>query len=125
MRSCGYPAPSYIGLVGGGANNRLWRQIIADVFQVPVSVVYGGVEGGRYCGFIGALGAAFQAMAVCVGEEVAAFANTQCQKLEASSVETGAIHLAHPNVYHMNIYQKLFEKRVALEDVLANTQHWT
>lgn len=28
--------PQEIRLVGGGSKNRLWRQIVADVFQLPV-----------------------------------------------------------------------------------------
>ncbi len=35
-------------LAGGGAVSPLWRQIIADVFQLPVQTVYGSDEGGAF-----------------------------------------------------------------------------
>jgi xylulokinase len=35
-------------LAGGGAASPLWRQIIADVFQLPVRTVYGSAEGGSF-----------------------------------------------------------------------------
>lgn len=37
-----------IVLAGGGAASPLWRQIIADVFQLPVRTVYGSAEGGSF-----------------------------------------------------------------------------
>ena len=37
-----------IVLAGGGANSPLWRQIFADVFQLPVRTVYGSAEGGSF-----------------------------------------------------------------------------
>lgn len=42
------PASTEIVLAGGGAGSKLWRQIIADVFQLPVRTVYGSVEGGAF-----------------------------------------------------------------------------
>jgi xylulokinase len=35
-------------LAGGGAASPLWRQIIADVFNLPVRTVYGSAEGGSF-----------------------------------------------------------------------------
>lgn len=35
-------------LAGGGAVSPVWRQIIADVFQLPVRTVYGSAEGGSF-----------------------------------------------------------------------------
>lgn len=37
-----------IVLAGGGAVSSLWRQIIADVFNLPVRTVYGSTEGGSF-----------------------------------------------------------------------------
>lgn len=37
-----------IVLAGGGAVSPLWRQIFADVFQLPVQTVYGSGEGGSF-----------------------------------------------------------------------------
>ncbi len=36
MQGLGMRSATEICLVGGGANNGLWRRIIADVFQLPV-----------------------------------------------------------------------------------------
>lgn len=127
MRSCGYPAPSYIGLVGGGAQNRLWRQVIADVFQIPVSIVYGGVEGGRLCGHIGAMGAAFQAMAVYLEKDVAMFANQQCRALEAAVTRADSneqLMSVEPNSELRGVYEGLSQRRTALENILMNSQGW-
>ncbi len=35
-------------LAGGGAVSPVWRQIFADVFQLPVHTVYGSAEGGSF-----------------------------------------------------------------------------
>ncbi len=35
-------------LAGGGANAKIWRQIFADVFDLPVYTVYGSTEGGSF-----------------------------------------------------------------------------
>lgn len=40
--------PERIIASGGGANSAIWRQICADIFQVPVVTVYGSGEGGAY-----------------------------------------------------------------------------
>jgi xylulokinase len=39
---------SDVVLAGGGAASPLWRQIIADVFALPVHTVYGSAEGGAF-----------------------------------------------------------------------------
>jgi xylulokinase len=39
---------SRIIVSGGGSNSPLWRQIISDVFQLPVATVSGAKEGGAY-----------------------------------------------------------------------------
>lgn len=40
--------PTEIIVSGGGAKSPLWRQILADVFQLPVHTVYGSAEGGAF-----------------------------------------------------------------------------
>lgn len=35
-------------LAGGGAKSKIWRQIFADVFDLPVRTVYGSTEGGSF-----------------------------------------------------------------------------
>lgn len=37
-----------IVLAGGGANSPIWRQIFADVFNLPVRTVFGSAEGGSF-----------------------------------------------------------------------------
>jgi len=37
-----------IVLAGGGAKSALWRQIFADIFDLPVRTVYGSAEGGAF-----------------------------------------------------------------------------
>ena len=39
MQAAGMGEAKDLCLVGGGSNNRLWRQIIADAFQLPVRQV--------------------------------------------------------------------------------------
>jgi xylulokinase len=39
---------SEIVLAGGGAASPLWRQIFADIFNLPVKTVYGSAEGGSF-----------------------------------------------------------------------------
>lgn len=40
--------PTEIIVSGGGAKSPLWRQILADIFQLPVHTVYGSAEGGAF-----------------------------------------------------------------------------
>lgn len=40
--------PDEIILAGGGTNSKVWRQIFADVFNLPVRTVYGSAEGGSF-----------------------------------------------------------------------------
>jgi len=40
--------PSEIVLAGGGANSKIWRQIFADIFDLPVRTVFGSAEGGSF-----------------------------------------------------------------------------
>jgi xylulokinase len=39
---------SEIVLAGGGANSKIWRQIFADIFNLPVRTVFGSAEGGSF-----------------------------------------------------------------------------
>ncbi len=44
----GFKPQSEIVVSGGGSKSRLWRQIIADVFGLPVLQTYGAAEGGAF-----------------------------------------------------------------------------
>src|SRR5450830_730255 len=39
---------SEVRVSGGGSGSILWRQIVADIFQLPVKTVSGSKEGGAY-----------------------------------------------------------------------------
>jgi len=41
-------AADSVTVAGGGAKSPLWRQILADVFDMPVRTVYGSAEGGAF-----------------------------------------------------------------------------
>jgi xylulokinase len=48
---------SHIILSGGGAASPLWRQIVSDIFQLPVHTLSGAEEGGAYgAGLVGGVG---------------------------------------------------------------------
>lgn len=48
IRSPDSPTPECIVVCGGGAKSKLWRQILADVFQLPVCTTGGAAEGSAY-----------------------------------------------------------------------------
>jgi sugar (pentulose or hexulose) kinase len=68
--------PSEVRLTGGGAKSAVWRQILADVFDVPVVCLK--IEEGA------ALGAALQAMWAAEGGEVADLADRFLQPDEST-----------------------------------------
>ena len=48
---------SHIILSGGGSSSPLWRQIVSDIFQLPVHTLEGSSEGGAYgAGLVGGIG---------------------------------------------------------------------
>ncbi|MBQ6371915.1 MAG: xylulokinase [Oscillospiraceae bacterium] len=40
--------PNYMVVSGGGAKGQIWRQILADIFEMPVVTAFGSAEGGAY-----------------------------------------------------------------------------
>ena len=40
--------PDYMVVSGGGAKGQIWRQILADIFEMPVVTAFGSAEGGAY-----------------------------------------------------------------------------
>ena len=89
--------PSEVRLTGGGAKSAVWRQILADVFDVPVVCLK--IEEGA------ALGAALQAMWTAEGGEVASLADRMLQADE----ETRAV----PDAGRVAVYreqQQLFNR---------------
>jgi xylulokinase len=77
---------SEVRLTGGGAKSAVWRQILADVFNVPVVCLK--IEEGA------ALGAALQAMWAAEGGEVAALADRALQPDEGTRAVPDAARAA-------------------------------
>jgi xylulokinase len=89
--------PSEVRLTGGGAKSAVWRQILADVFDVPVVCLK--IEEGA------ALGAALQAMWTTEGGEVASLSD----RMLATDEETRAV----PDAGRVALYreqQQLFNR---------------
>jgi xylulokinase len=74
--------PTEVRLVGGGSKNKLWRQIVADVFQLPVRLPLEPESA--------ALGAALQAGAVHSGVGVAAYVHQHMPPLSDEVVQPQA-----------------------------------
>ena len=101
--------PSEIRLTGGGSNSAQWRQIAADVFNVPV-VPLATAEGAG-------LGSAIQAMRCCDGGS-SDYANL-CDKY----VELDDSKRSDPNSDNVSIYQELLEKLSSLTRDLNEAGH--
>jgi xylulokinase len=78
--------PAEVRLTGGGAKSAVWRQILADVFDVPVVCLK--IEEGA------ALGAALQAMWAAEGGEVASLADRFLQPDESTRAVPDAARVA-------------------------------
>jgi xylulokinase len=101
--------PSEIRLTGGGSNSAQWRQIAADVFNVPV-VPLATAEGAG-------LGSAIQAFRCC-GDGDSDYADL-CDKY----VELDESKRSVPNSNNVSIYQELLEKFSKLTKDLSETDH--
>lgn len=88
-------------LAGGGAVSPVWRQIFADVFQLPVRTVYGSAEGGSF-------GAAMVA-GVCAGI---------WQNMEEAVKIVKPESETQPNTENKETYERLFAKYVKLYPAL-------
>jgi len=97
MAEAGLPAPSQVRIAGGGAQSGLWRQIIADILNVP-NVTVNTVEGGAF-------GAAILAM---VGVGWYADVATAC----AATIQTGGAVTPSADVAHYAesyaVYRQLY-----------------
>ncbi len=90
-----------IVLAGGGAKSPLWRQILADIFDLPVRTVYGSAEGGAF-------GAALVAGAGCGMWP----SLDEAMKLAKPESET------LPNPANREVYAKLYAKYVKIYEAL-------
>jgi len=88
-------------LAGGGAVSPLWRQIFADVFNLPVRTVFGSAEGGSF-------GAALVA-GVMIGlwpdlGEAVKLVRPESEKL--------------PIMAHVPVYEQMYQRYVKMYDAL-------
>ena len=101
-------APSEIRLVGGGSKSRVWRQIVADVFNCPVVCPVSAEAG--------AMGAVIQAM-WCADH--AAGATTALTELTAQHEQLDPASRAAPDAARARTYEAIYAEYLALNAALA------
>ena len=101
-------APAEIRLVGGGSKSRIWRQIVADVFNCPV-VCPVNTEAG-------AMGAVIQAM-WCADH--AAGGKAALTELTAQCVQIDSASRAEPDAARVCSYDAIYAEYLALHAALA------
>jgi xylulokinase len=101
-------APKEIRLVGGGARSRVWRQIVADVFNCPV-VCPTSAEAG-------AMGGVLQAM-WCVDH--ATGGNGSLQDLCAKFIRLDSSTRAEPAATRARTYDAIYAEHLALNTAMA------
>ena len=87
---------SKIVLAGGGAVSPLWRQIFADIWEIPVCTVYGSAEGGAF----GAAIVAGAALKLWNYKEAADLIKEECTVL--------------PNASNAELYRAQYQKYLSL-----------
>ncbi|MBM3709264.1 MAG: xylulokinase [Actinobacteria bacterium] len=97
-------AVSEIRSSGGGSTSQAWRQILADIFQLPVKTMSGSKEGGAY-------GAVLVAGAGC-GTWKSVEEATKVLKVETENI---------PNEKNKNLYNELYNIYKELYPKLKNT----
>uniref|UniRef100_A0A383V639 glycerol kinase n=1 Tax=Tetradesmus obliquus TaxID=3088 RepID=A0A383V639_TETOB len=88
--------PKELRLVGGGSKNALWRQIVADVFQLPVKLPLEAESA--------ALGAALQAAAVHSGVPVGAYVQQNQPPISEQVVQ--------PNPANKQAYEEALQRHM-------------
>lgn len=106
MHESGHGADGTICLVGGGARNPLWRQMIADVFQMTVRVPVETESA--------ALGAALQGAAVFHQIPVHSFVGTMTPRNDEKVVK--------PRIELAAAYEEAFKRHCKLSSVLFDSQ---
>jgi len=48
IQDCKPVKPEYVVVSGGATKSQLWKQILADIFELPVVTAFGSAEGGAY-----------------------------------------------------------------------------
>lgn len=102
MRGASCVEAQQLLLVGGGSGNALWRQVIADAFELPVKLPVEAESA--------ALGAALQAAAVASGaQDVAAFVQAHPPALGEEVVEPkSGLEMREAFARHQHLGQLLF-----------------
>jgi xylulokinase len=110
MRRLGMPPATAVRLVGGGAANPLWRQIVADALGLPVEVPPGEAAADG-----AALGAAFQAAAVVEAsssaQDVGEYARAAAEALR-SGAGAGATTVVQPDPSAREAYDAAYRRFV-------------
>lgn len=101
-------APAEVRLVGGGSRSRVWRQIVADVFQCPVICPTSSEAG--------AMGCVLQAMH-CLDH--ATGGKTELQTLAAEFVQLDPASRAEPDPARVRAYADVYGEYLALNGALA------
>ena len=99
MLELGLTPPRSVRVIGGASGNKLWCQIIADIFQLPVSVQENGEQAA-------AVGAALQAGAVFNGCSVGDYADMHAPR------PTGGTYVPNPNEALVGSYQNAYKQHV-------------
>ena len=93
-------------MTGGGANSDTWRQVVADVFNVPVTVLQNN-EGAAF-------GAALQALAMLEGSAA------NIEKLTGEHLARDEALCCEPRPSAVNFYNESYnEYQLAVEKVAA------
>ena len=101
-------SPSEIRLVGGGSKSRIWRQMVADVFNCPVVCPVSAEAG--------AMGAVIQAM-WCADH--AAGGKIALTDLTAAHVQLDPASRAEPDAARASSYAAIYAEYLALNEALA------
>lgn len=105
MRALGISADEIV-LTGGGANSETWRQIVADVFNIPVTVLKNN-EGAAF-------GAALQALAMLNGKQ------TDFSKLTREHLDRDETRCCDPRPSVADFYNESYDAyQIAVEKVAA------
>jgi xylulokinase len=104
MNALGVSANEIV-LTGGGANSDTWRQVVADVFDAPVTVLKNN-EGAAF-------GAALQALAMLEGDEA------QLPALVGEHLAIDDERCVEPRPSAVNFYNEFYEKYQQAVDKVA------
>jgi xylulokinase len=121
MRRLGMAPATAVRLVGGGAANALWRQVVADVLGLPVEVPPGEAAADG-----AALGAAFQAAAIVEGGkkgrvDVGEYARAAAEAVSKAAGGVGAT-VVRPDPSAREAYDAAYARFVAASGRLFDAE---